>query len=601
MLDFDIIGGPIGTPTSTRVIYGSTDDPSHRIRVNGTGLTVDANGWVNGGTINSFQLYDHSVSPPVLVVSVALTGGVTGSEFASFLTPLIAPYSVMQTWVGYDSSNMMPVEVTSSYALFDNQDGTFTKIIGSGFVLGTTSLGNVTAIQHLATPTGPVIDEITGLSLTSQQASILFGETSALYDHLAIGNSVVTEMSGAYSGIGYLSGGLGNDRITGSIDGSQTAAYFDATSAVVVNTDLGTGQGRATGGAGTDTLIGIENVFGSAFDDTIRGDADDNVLVGFYGNDLLVGGDGTDLLMGGAGDDTINGGAGIDFVWFGDATSAITLDLRLTGAQNTGHGLDRIVGVEGVSGSIYDDSITGSNLVNGLRGDSGNDTIVGLGGDDLISGGLGDDSVNGGTGIDSYSFDEDGGNPPLAITVDLRITTAQNTGQGIDTLVGIENVEGGGLGDHIIGSNVANAISGRSGDDDIRGLGGNDTIYGSGGLDNLRGGTGDDTFVLQFVDFGFGPWFFDDRDRIFDFQSGSDKLVLTYDFLYDNSGTNLNSLNYFVLGSGTQDADDIVVYDQALGRLYWDADGSGIGGRELVAILNAGQSLVASDIIFDLV
>ena len=54
-------------------------------------------------------------------------------------------------------------------------------------------------------------------------------------------------------------------------------------------------------GAGTDTLTSIENLTGSAFDDTLTGDADANVLSGR---------DGDDTLNGGAGNDTLDGGDG---------------------------------------------------------------------------------------------------------------------------------------------------------------------------------------------------------------------------------------------------------------------------------------------------
>ena len=59
-----------------------------------------------------------------------------------------------------------------------------------------------------------------------------------------------------------------------------------------------------TGGAGSDTLISIENLTGSAFNDTLTGDASDNVISGRAGNDTLNGGGGDDTLDGGAGTDT---------------------------------------------------------------------------------------------------------------------------------------------------------------------------------------------------------------------------------------------------------------------------------------------------------
>ena len=61
------------------------------------------------------------------------------------------------------------------------------------------------------------------------------------------------------------------------------------------------GTAQDTGGAGSDTLISIENLTGSAFDDTLTGDGDDNVLSGLAGDDTLDGGAGNDTLDGGDG------------------------------------------------------------------------------------------------------------------------------------------------------------------------------------------------------------------------------------------------------------------------------------------------------------
>ena len=68
-----------------------------------------------------------------------------------------------------------------------------------------------------------------------------------------------------------------------------------------------------TVGAGSDTLTSIENLTGSAFNDTLTGD-DDNVINGRAGNDTL---------NGGAGNDTLDGGTGTDTVSYADAASAV--------------------------------------------------------------------------------------------------------------------------------------------------------------------------------------------------------------------------------------------------------------------------------------
>jgi hypothetical protein len=72
------------------------------------------------------------------------------------------------------------------------------------------------------------------------------------------------------------------------------------------------------GFASGDTLVDIFRIFGTAFDDVIRGsdlfvspqrlrvenNPGDNILMGFGGNDILEGRGGADLLDGGAGSDT---------------------------------------------------------------------------------------------------------------------------------------------------------------------------------------------------------------------------------------------------------------------------------------------------------
>ena len=61
------------------------------------------------------------------------------------------------------------------------------------------------------------------------------------------------------------------------------------------------GSAQDTGGAGSDTLTNIENLTGSAHDDTLTGDANANTLSGLAGDDTLQGGAGNDTLDGGDG------------------------------------------------------------------------------------------------------------------------------------------------------------------------------------------------------------------------------------------------------------------------------------------------------------
>ncbi|WGM48763.1 hypothetical protein KOAAANKH_03670 [Brevundimonas sp. NIBR10] len=136
-------------------------------------------------------------------------------------------------------------------------------------------------------------------------------------------------LSGA-SGDDFLGGGRGSDVLDGGA-GTDTAVYSDLTIAV----DLDLVGGRSVS-AGQDTLISIENVYGSRWNDTLRGDTAANLLFGADGADVLIGRDGDDVLVGGTGADVLTGGIGRDTFVFGagDGTDVIT-DFRLGGERDT--------------------------------------------------------------------------------------------------------------------------------------------------------------------------------------------------------------------------------------------------------------------------
>jgi Ca2+-binding RTX toxin-like protein len=100
-----------------------------------------------------------------------------------------------------------------------------------------------------------------------------------------------------------ISGGAGNDDLIGgtginTLDGGtgiDTADYSLSTKAVDVSLAIGVAQ--AVNSVETDTLTNIENLTGSAFNDTLAGDAGNNVLTGGLGADHLNGGGGSDTFV----------------------------------------------------------------------------------------------------------------------------------------------------------------------------------------------------------------------------------------------------------------------------------------------------------------
>lgn len=221
--------------------------------------------------------------------------------------------------------------------------------------------------------------------------------------------------------------------------------------------------------------------------DTIRGLGGNDTICGFNGADTIIGGSGADLLSGDAGKDLVNGGAGdfdnlwgfsgndaliggggFDWVLYRGAPGPVTLDLSAGSA--TGEGTDTLSGLEGVVGSRFDDVLTGGEASNTFQAEDGNDTI------------------DGGGGVDFASFFLS----PGPVTVDLAAGTA--TGEGTDTLTGIENVFGSGdFGDTLMGDGLDNTLLGSGGDDSVSGSDGNDELDGGDGTDALDGGIGTDT------------------------------------------------------------------------------------------------------------
>ncbi len=96
-----------------------------------------------------------------------------------------------------------------------------------------------------------------------------------------------------------LEGRGGTDTLDGGT-GNDTASFASASAGVTASLITGKANGAATG---SDTLIGIENLAGSGFDDVLRGDGGVNIIDGGAGNDRLIGMGGADRLTGGAGAD----------------------------------------------------------------------------------------------------------------------------------------------------------------------------------------------------------------------------------------------------------------------------------------------------------
>ncbi|AEP08632.1 type I secretion C-terminal target domain-containing protein [Micavibrio aeruginosavorus] len=324
-----------------------------------------------------------------------------------------------------NADNLYEVEVSvSDGVLSDNLDIEVTILPASGAIFGT-----------------PSVDVINGTSGSD-------------YIYAFDGDDIINASDGGdhiYGGYGddVLDGGLGDDFLDGGL-GDDTVTYATAASAITIDLSAGI----ASGSAGNDTLVSIENVIGSPYADNITGTDGQNIINANGGNDIIFAlggndtiymgsgianvnaGDGNDIIYGGSGPaGTITPGSGDDIVYAGVGTGSITIhdgqgfdvydgtgrtnisvrydsyatqgivvDLAAGTADINGDDVsdDSLINITGVAGTSYNDTLSGSDQNNILMGLEGDNIFYGLGGADNIQGLSGNDIMYGGDGGDQF-------------------------------------------------------------------------------------------------------------------------------------------------------------------------------------------------------
>jgi Ca2+-binding RTX toxin-like protein len=383
-------------------------------------------------------------------------------------------------------------------------------------------------------------------------------------------------------------------------------------------------HGATSGGVRLDGMGGNDTFNGSdgGGQDTLDGGAGDDLIFSLFGDDILIGGPGNDTLHGEEGNDTYFVGPGdIATESFSDGNDHDTVfspvswtlfaDIEdlIFANDGTVSSLTDLTGIGNDSDNLLDArAVTRARL----EGRAGNDTLLGGGGNDTLLGGDGNDVVrmstgtaasygadviDGGTGFDIVDFS---GVAQSAVTANISAATATMSGGGAGgagsaTVASIEGVIGGDFNDRLIGGGAANRLEGGAGNDTLDASSGNDTLRGGTGTDSLRGGSGIDQFIFAETA-GMA-----NADTVRDFLSGTDELLFENGVL-----TALGAAGAFGAGDGRfrsgagltsgQDSSDRLIYNTTTGQLFYDADGSGAGGGQLVATLLGTPALAATDI-----
>ena len=370
-----------------------------------------------------------------------------------------------------------------------------------------------------------------------------------------------TLIGGAFDDI--FDGGAGNDTMRGGA-GIDTALYNEAAGGVRVNLLVGAAQN--TQGAGIDTLLGFENLTGSAFNDQLRGNLDANVLIGLSGDDSLYGNDGDDVLEGGDGNDRLYGGKGADIMDGGAGNDYYVVD-------NAGDVvIDQLGGYNIVRASVdyvLPDEIqklfltgaassgTGNARNNVIIGSGNDDTLSGLGGADRLIGGNGRDDLFGGSGTDELF----GGNDA-------------------------DMLDGGGQDD---------VLWGGAGNDILLGGNGNDALDGGTGTDIFTGGEGADTFFFRSAaDLAGKAW---NADRITDFDRAAGDTINLWGIDADTNAAGNQAFTFIGTAAFSGTAGELRYVSDGAGGLRVLMDTDGDGAADLNFLLSDLTDLQASDFV----
>ncbi|MFT5623567.1 MAG: serralysin [Lentimonas sp.] len=274
----------------------------------------------------------------------------------------------------------------------------------------------------------------------------------------------------------------------------------------------------------------------------------------------VISGSGNDTITGNELGNEIRGGSGNDNVMGEDGFDVLHGEL----------GLDTLYGGKGndtLYGGGWNDSLVGGEGNDFLRGDNADDTLYGgegndvLGGrlhNDLLYGEAGDDGLWGGSGNDTLDGGDD--NDTLGGGDDADLLRG---GKGNDDLRGgggADTLFGGDGDDILLGAFNGNLLYGDGGNDTIIGGLLNDTVDGGADNDVMYGGWGDDSFTggTGADTFVFGGTF--GQDTVSDFNAGENDLLKLNDALWFDDYGALTKTEMLSMFGSTVGADLVLTF-----------------------------------------
>ncbi len=554
---------------------------------------------------------------------------------------------VVDTLIGGSGDDIYRVYDQADVVIEDTAGGNDTIYTSANYSLATNStnaagvtIGNTNGAAFV-TGTAMQIENLIVADGTSTTAINLTGNG---FGQIIVGNygaNVITSGGVGAGQIDQLSGLRGNDVY--NVSSRQTTVNENAGEGTdTVNVDLtGTNDTffslipQAEVEFLNATGAGRIDLQGSSFAQVITGNGASNSINGFGGADTMVGGaagdnyvvtDQSQQVVEANGVEVIGGVTQVDTVFTsvsydlansvsyiataGDAAIATTPTTPGQAAVlTTGQ-----VGIEVLTTSVQAGTealnLTGNGQAQTIIGNFGNnilngdnDTVTVIGGANVQSGTVAGDTLTGLFGDDTYRV------------YSQADVVREQAGQGTDTVVfGLNTATNASALDAsntyqlradnsvelLTVANQSRAVGyqliGNGFDQTVLGSRANDVIWGGAGHDTLTGNGGNDTF-------GFNEAGAADSDTISDY-TGGDIIGLSaavgtgfFQGLATTSGGQTAGFdqNEFVNGTTATEAHAQILYNQASGQIFYDADGTGASAAVLVATIGAGTQLANND------
>jgi hypothetical protein len=577
------------SPTDDTLFYGGVLIGSWGGGVNGADLVVQLNANATAAAVEAvlraiaYANISDNPSVPARTIEVAVTDGDGGAASALVTVNLVA---VDDAAVARgDAFAIDETALLSGNVFLDHGSGADGDVDGPGLAVAAVNGVGASVGQQIQLASGALLrlnadgsfsydtnhafdatpTPSSGASNTPALDSFTYtlaGGGTAIVNIVLAGLDTNDVLFGT-AGADILAGGAGNDTyfadaadiVIEGADGGFDAIYTNGSYVLAAGVEVEWLSAAAAAGTGAISLTGNE------FTNYVLGNNAINVLDGGGGADVLVGYGGNDTYyVDSPGDFVIeSAGGGFDAIYTSTSTYALT-----GGAEVEWLAASVVYGTQALTftGNELANTILGNSGINVLNGSAGADVLVGYGGNDTYYvDNIGDVIIEAGGGFEAVYT-----SVSYALTVGAEVewlSTDATYGTGAINLTGND------AGNYVLGNQGVNIIDG------------------GGGADILVGYGGADTFAFTTA-LGVG-----NIDNIVDFVAGSDKIGLD-DAIFTAIGGTL-SADAFVIGAAAAGTEDRIVYNQATGQLFYDADGSGGAAAILFATLQDAPVLGAGD------